>query len=249
MKIVDLAILLVSFMVLNSCRMHPQSHDSEDLLNSFTGKLVEVRDTIKIGKGEVFDGKGQLYDWKGTGDCSQEEGMPSMFVLAQGATLKNIWIRNAPDGVHIKGSDTVIDNMVNVDVCEDAISIIENKREGAAKNVKIINSKFFFCSDKAIQLTRGTNVVISNNEFYHCAKAVRIKEQASNISIENNRIYDAKVAIKVTGGQGQAKGNLIKRARVGIWVESNGMFTEEGDNTYIDVAERHRETEGGIIIK
>tara|TARA_Y100000294_G_C8428746_1_gene285892 strand:- start:188 stop:670 length:483 start_codon:yes stop_codon:yes gene_type:complete len=116
-----------------------------------------------------------------------------------------------------------------------------------SENIKIINSKFFYCDDKAIQLTRGSNIIIKGNEFYGCAKAVRIKEKAKNIRIEGNKILDSKCAIKITGGEGFAKSNIIKGSDIAFWAEKNGKLEDEGGNIFIDVIERYKETEGGKI--
>ncbi|TQV74159.1 hypothetical protein FKG94_16245 [Exilibacterium tricleocarpae] len=216
-------------------------------LQNFTGKTVDVRETITVGENEIFDGNGDMYDWNGEGDCSQREGMPPMFILLPGSTLKNLWIRGAPDGIHVKGSNIVIDNIVNVDVCEDAISISKSKHYVTGENIKILNSEFFHCHDKAIQLTRGTDILIKNNEFYDCAKAVRIKEQAQSIRFEDNRVFDARSVIKVTGGKGYAKGNFIRGSRVGFWAEKSGSLIDTGGNVFVDVIEKYRETEGGKV--
>lgn len=226
-----------------------QSITNHSPLQGFEGKIIEVTQMITVGEHQVFDGGGHLYKWIGEGDCSQKEGMPAMFEIFSGATLKNIWIENAPDGVHIKGSNVTIDGMVNIDVCEDAISISKSNKKPARENIKIINSKFYQCEDKAIQLTRGNNILIKNNEFYRCAKAVRIKEQAKNVQIENNKIFNAKHAIKVTGGQGIAKNNYIEGSQTAFWVEQGGELIDGGGNIYLDVKSAYKETEQGTIIR
>jgi len=241
------ATLIFIALLLSSCATYQLDKLDYNAMKNFNGNTIEVKNTITVSEGEVFDGNGNLYDWVGIGDCSQKEGMPAMFVLLAGATLQNIWIKNAPDGIHVKGSNVTIDQMVNVDVCEDAISISKNSKKGVIENIKIINSKFFYCQDKAIQLTRGSNILVENNEFYGCAKAVRIKELANNIMFEHNKIFDAKNVIKVTGGNGYAKNNYIKGAKVGFWVEEGGLLTDGGGNVFIDVNEKYRETESGKI--
>jgi|TARA_Y100000031_G_scaffold154033_2_gene200657 hypothetical protein len=114
-------LIAVIFVSISGSTSQPNEPDYISF-KGFRGKTIEVAARIVVGENEVFDGNGNLYDWVGEGDCSQTEGMSPMFVLLSGATLKNIWIRNAPDGIHVKGSNIVVNNMVNVDVCEDAIS-------------------------------------------------------------------------------------------------------------------------------
>jgi len=251
MKKFSLLILFVCLLLTNSfATQHKQitSFKSNSPLDGFDGATIFVKKTIEIKRDEIFDGKGNLYEWVGKGDCSQTEGMPPMFRLLPGSTIKNLWMKNAPDGIHVKGSNIVIDNIVNVDVCEDAISISKSKHYLTGKNIQIINSKFFHCQDKAIQLTRGSNILIKNNQFFKCAKAVRVKEQASNIIVENNRVLFAKHAIKVTGGQAIAKGNYIETAKSAFWVEKNGEIIDAGNNTMTNVELHHKQTENGKII-
>lgn len=215
----------------------------------FKGETIEVAKKIKVREGEVFDGNGNLYKWVGEGDCSQREGMSPMFEVFSNATLKNLWIKNAPDGVHIKGSNVTIDGMVNMDVCEDAISISKSKSSPKRENIKIINSKFYYCEDKAIQLTRGNGILVKDNEFYFCAKALRIKEHAKNIRFENNKVFNSKHAIRVTGGKGVVKNNYIENSKTGFFVEKNGELIDEGGNVYVEVEAAYRETENGRILR
>jgi len=221
--------LLLSF-GLPSCS---SAQKPEVLTSPEHGPIVQVYETILIPEGAVFDGKGSLYGWAGEGDCSQTEGMPPMFKMADNSTLKNIRMQNAPDGIHIKGSNVTIDYIVNLDVCEDAISIKLDKNKQIPENITISNSAFFDCEDKAIQITRGENLHIHNNEFHRCAKAIRVKEEARNIRFENNKIYDAKVA----------------GAKLGLWAEKDGTITDGGGNTFRKVTERRRKTEGGQVIE
>ncbi|MFC2074789.1 pectate lyase [Bdellovibrionota bacterium] len=211
------------------------------------GTVVPVSKTITIGENETLDGKGNLYKWVGAGDCSQTENMPPMFVLLSGATLKNIWIENAPDGVHIKGSNVTIDNLINVDVCEDAVSISKSKKYLVGSNITIKNSKFYYCEDKGIQLTRGSNILIKRNEFYDCSQPIRIKENAKNIQIIENRIWKANNGVKVTGGQAVARGNTIIKSKRGFWIEKSGILLDQGDNRFGEVKENYRQTESGKI--
>ena len=191
---------------------------------------------------------GALYDWTGVGDCSQKEGMPPMFKLSDGATLQNLQMRNAPDGIHVRGSNVTISNIVNLDVCEDAISIKLDKNKSIPSHVTIKDSKFYDCEDKAIQITRGRNLLIENNEFHNCAKAIRLQKDARNIRFERNKIYNAKVAIKVSGGELYSAGNFFDTAKTGYWIEKNGLLREGHDNQMKNVAEVVRFTEGGTAV-
>lgn len=236
--------LLMGFL-LSGC----SSASKPEVINSSKfGPMVQVYETIIVPDGAVFDGKGSLYDWAGEGDCSQTEGMPPMFKLKGNSVLKNIRMKNAPDGIHIGGSNVTVDNIVNLDVCEDAISIKLDKNKNIPHDIVISNSKFFDCVDKAIQITRGENLHIHNNEFHRCAKAIRVKEKATNIRFENNKVYESKVAIKVTGGDVFVANNLFEGAKIGFWVEQDGRFHDGGGNSLRNIAERKRKTEGGRFV-
>ena len=211
-------------------------------------RVIQVRKTINVAKGKTFDGMGALYDWTGAGDCSQTEGMPPMFKLSHGATLQNLRMRNAPDGIHVRGSHVTISNIVNLDVCEDAISIKLDKNKSIPSHVTIKDSKFYDCEDKAIQITRGRHLLIKNNEFHNCAKALRLQKEAKNIRFEGNKIYNAKVAIKVSGGEIVSSGNYFDTAKLGYWIEKNGVLREGHGNRMKNVTEVVRFTEGGTAV-
>jgi len=175
--------------------------------------------------------------------------MPPMFVLSDNATLKNLWMKNAPDGIHTKGSNIIVNNIVNVDVCEDAISIKKSKQPPFNDNIKITNSRFYHCEDKAIQLTRGANILIENNEFYQCAKAVRVKEQAHDILFKNNRVFEAKHAVKATGGNINVAGNYITKSKSAFWSEKNATIIDDGNNILVGNKADYKQTENGKIIR
>jgi hypothetical protein len=62
-----------------------------------------------------------------------------MFKLSPGATLKNLQMECALDGIHTTRNNK-IQNIINRDVEEDAITI--------GTNIIIENSEFWFCQDK-----------------------------------------------------------------------------------------------------
>ena len=129
------------------------------------------------------------------------------------------------------------------------VSMQYDKYGKAGTNIRITNSKFYDCEDKAIQLTRGNEILIEGNEFHSCAKAVRIKEQAKNIQFENNTVVNSKHAVKATGGHGVVKNNVFKNSKTGLWAEKNAELIDGGDNVFIDVIDQYRETENGKIFK
>ena len=98
------------------------------------------------------------------------------------STLKNVYISNSPEGVHIKGQNILIDNIVNLGVCEDAVS---TRIRGEFVGIKIFNSTFMNCEDKALQINKGVDVEIVNNKFINCRAPIRVTV-ADNVKITNN---------------------------------------------------------------
>ena len=132
------------------------------LIAIFFSRISFVKDVIVISENQKFNGNNKIFLWIGSGDCSQKEGMPPMFIMQNNSELKNVNILNAPDGIHIVGSNVKISNMRNYDVCEDAIST-----KKFVENIEIKDSLFLRCSDKVIQLNYGDKFTITNNKLFY----------------------------------------------------------------------------------
>ena len=156
--------------------------EGRNILKNNKQEIVRMKYPIQIGENEVFDGKNKLYLWEGYGKCDQTEGQSPMFIMFSNSTLKNVYISNSPEGVHIAGDNVKIDNIVNLGVCEDAVStsIFSNNY-----NIQIVNSTFMNCADKAIQLNKGVDVLIKNNKFISCYVPIRVTV-VHNVKVENN---------------------------------------------------------------
>ncbi len=156
--------------------------EGRNILKNNKQEIVRMKYPIQIAENEVFDGKNKLYLWEGYGKCNQTEGQSPIFIMRSNSTLKNVYISNSPEGVHIKGDNVKIDNIVNLDVCEDAIS---TSTRGEFVGIKIFNSTFMNCADKAIQINKGVDVEIVNNKFINCHLPIRVTV-ADNVKVENN---------------------------------------------------------------
>jgi len=156
-------------------------------LSFFITQIRFVRNPIIINNGKVFNGKNKIYIWIGDGDCSQKENMPPMFKMRDNSSLISVNMINAPDGIHIYGSNVGIKRIRNFDVCEDAIS---TKKD--VKNIIIKDSIFLRCFDKAIQLNYGDNFKIMNNLFLYCKQPIRIPKNARRVIIKNNFFHGLK---------------------------------------------------------
>ncbi|KAF4973860.1 hypothetical protein FZEAL_9178 [Fusarium zealandicum] len=117
---------------------------------------------IQIAAGAVFDAGWAKYD-RGSGACNSGEGGSSdaVFILGRGATLRNVIIgKNQKEGVHCLGPCT-LEFVWFEDVCEDAISIKEDK---AGDETWIIGGGAYKASDKIVQHNGCGKVNIIN--FY-----------------------------------------------------------------------------------
>ena len=144
--------------------------------------IVPVKNTIYIEKNIKYDGLGKIFVWVGNGNCGQKEGMPPMFVLKENSSIRNIIMTNAPDGIHLLGNNINLDSVVNLNVCEDAVST----KFPPAKNITIRNSFFYDCEDKALQFNYGDNIKVLNTTFINCSQPIRIPFNSK--FIDNNNI-------------------------------------------------------------
>ncbi|WP_024680897.1 pectate lyase [Pseudomonas syringae] len=158
------------------------------------GKINVVRDTIKVGAGEVFDGHGATYTAdKSMGNGDQSENQKPMFELAEGATLKNVNLgENEVDGIHVKAKnaqEVTIDNVHAQNVGEDMITV---KGEGGAAvtNLNIKNSSAKGADDKVVQLNANTHLKIDGFKADEFGTLVRPngKTNFSDMSIELNDV-------------------------------------------------------------
>lgn len=111
-----------------------------------TSGSKSLSEPMYIGAGKTFDANWVKYD-RGSGACASGEGgeADAVFVLEDGATLKNVVIgADQQEGVYCLGACDLIFVWFE-DVCEDAISI---KGDGTAN---IIGGGAYGAEDKVIQ--------------------------------------------------------------------------------------------------
>lgn len=149
--------------------------------------------TIDVPIGTTSDGKGKIFVWIGEGDCSQKEGMPDMFAVHEGATIKNLFMIYAPDGIHFRGSNASADRIVNLDVCEDAMTGKRKFGGGYIKNISVTNSVFYNCADKGLQFDRiKSGLRVIGNKFINCFQPIRINKFIGSYEAKDNKIVGAK---------------------------------------------------------
>jgi hypothetical protein len=120
------------------------------------GEVIVVSEPIVVDGG-VFDGKGATYTASTSlGDGSQSEGQAPIFILENGATLKNVDIgENGADGIHVYNGATV-ENVNWLDVGEDALTV---KSPG---DLTIIGGSAKGASDKIFQVNADAKIFIKD---------------------------------------------------------------------------------------
>ncbi|KFY27318.1 hypothetical protein V493_03569 [Pseudogymnoascus sp. VKM F-4281 (FW-2241)] len=137
--------------------------------NAHTGGVPKATTTktnnkvIEVPAGTVYDGGWARFD-RGSGACNnQAEGgsADAVFLLRAGATLRNVIIgKNQAEGVHCDGHCN-LEFVWFEDVCEDAISI---KNDKAGRESWIVGGGAYHASDKVVQHNGCGTVNIIN--FY-----------------------------------------------------------------------------------
>lgn len=179
-----------------------------------TGK-VSIKDP-KVVTG-TLDGKMKTYNGSGlSGDCGQGENMEPMFIARDGATIKNMIIEEAPDGIHVEGDNVTIENVWFKNVCEDAITL----GTGNPQNCKILKNTFNDAADKIIQLNDGDKGVIDGNRFNIFKSAIRKK--------------------KAFGNNLKVSGNLFSNGQSAVSLDSGAKEPEQSDNQYFNVTYKVR---------
>jgi hypothetical protein len=117
---------------------------------------VTVSSTIRVSSG-TYDGGCKVFTaTSALGDGSQNEGQKPVFIVENGATLKNVILgSNAADGIHFYGSANV-ENIRWTNVGEDAMTV----KESGTINIKGISA--YAGSDKFFQVNAASTINISN---------------------------------------------------------------------------------------
>lgn len=212
--------------------------------------IREVTRTITVNG--TFDGKGCLYTFKGKGQGKSykeicfapkeiSEGMPPMFYLNPGATIKNLQIECALDGIHTSRNNT-IDNVFFRDVEEDAIT--------AKENIIIKNSQFWFCNDKCIQMNSANKVTVRNNKFFYTSSAV-LANYGRNVKVRGNYFYETKNAIRSRTKESivVAKNNTHENGDCHLMAQDKGVLEDRGGNKTTGVKKKICEENRGRVVE
>lgn len=182
--------------------------------------------------------------WTGPGDCDSQREAQSVIMELQGprVTVRGGYIIEAPDGVHVKNADCVIDGMIFPDVCEDAITA-----DGADRLV-IRNCVFRGAADKAIQLNRGRDILIENCYFEDCAKPVRVK---AGVTVTVRNCYAKNSAAFVLadgeGAEARVENNRVDGAKYFVEAKKGAVIRVGAGNVTSGVRFPDAATGGAII--
>lgn len=166
-------------------------YDDQEIISKEIEKshrIIYVADTIEIPKGHTLDGKNKIFVWVGAYNCSQDEGMPPMFKLQEDSHIKNLFMIEAPDGIHFYGNNSSADKIVNLNVCEDAMTG-KTDIEPKLKNISITNSIFYNGADKCLQVDRiRSGLIVIGNKFINCKQPIRINKFLKDFIARDNKV-------------------------------------------------------------
>jgi hypothetical protein len=127
-----------------------------------------VNSTIVVKGGETYDGGCKRFKaGSSLGNGSQDEGQDPVFVLEDGATLKNVVLGfPAADGIHTEG-DANLYNIHWEDIGEDALTI-----EGSG-TVVLDGGSAYKGADKTFQINAASTFRVSNFKASDAGKFIR----------------------------------------------------------------------------
>jgi pectate lyase len=205
-----------------------------------TRKINRIEYVAQDGRSVSFGGF--ALKWTGEGDCSQNEGMePIISVQGDGVTVRNAFIVESPDGIHVSGKNVVIENVVFPKVCEDAITA------NGADNLIIRNCAFRGARDKVIQLNGGKNILIENCYFENSSKPVRVKPGVT-VTVRNNVSRDTTAFVMADGKGAHAvvENNDVVKSEWFVKAQK-GAVIDIGRNKTSKIENRDEATDGGVL--
>lgn len=207
-----------------------------------TRKFNAIQYFAQNGRTVSFGGDG--LKWTGEGDCSQNEGMePILSVQGDNVTIRNAFMIETPDGIHVSGKNVVIENVIFPKVCEDAITA------NGADNLIIRNCAFRGAKDKVIQLNGGKNILIEDCYFEGSSKPVRVKKGVT-VTVRNNVSRDTTTFVMADGMDALAvvEGNDVKKSEWFVKAQK-GARIELGPNKLSKIGKPDEASGGGVVVR
>ncbi|SHO55710.1 Pectate lyase A precursor [Vibrio quintilis] len=146
----------------------PTGSVSHTMFPEAASDATVINEPIVVKAGETFDGKGKTFTASSKlGDGGQSEDQKPLFILEDGASLKNVVLGdNEADGIHVRG-DAKLDNVHWTNVGEDALTM---KKSGT---IEISNSSAKGADDKIFQLNAPGKLILDNVQADDFGKLVR----------------------------------------------------------------------------
>jgi len=161
-----------------------------------TTGAVRISNTIVV-QGRTQDYGMKLVDGSGLdGTGNEDENQEAPFELRKGGILKNAVAKDWPESVHIKGDNTLVENIYIPNVGEDAVSMF-----AGTKNLTIRGCTFIGAPDKLIQLNGGSNILIEDCYFEDFGSAIRVRKGIKGITLKNCTFVNGKRAIVFDEGE------------------------------------------------
>lgn len=169
-------------------------------VNVGAADTVPLTATRTVPAGTTFDGGGKRFQLS---DAGQSEGQPPVFLLEEGASLRNVVIGNlASDGVHCVGNCSVY-NVWWEDIGEDAATA----KGGAGTTMHVDCGGAFLGTDKTFQHNGQGTLHISRfvadnwkskgGKFYRSCGDCTGNKGPRNVIIENSRIHNHQTIVGV----------------------------------------------------
>lgn len=132
-------------------------------------KTITVSSPTTVAAGETFDCQLAKYQHTDTScDLESEKGNAyAVFLLEEGATLKNCFLGYSQESVHCKGSCTV-ENCHWLELCDDGIMFHMDSGEATVTGCSFSNA-----GNKALQFNGGGTVNVDDVCFYNVDIAYR----------------------------------------------------------------------------
>jgi hypothetical protein len=206
-----------------------------------TNTSISTSSPITIGSKQLVDGSGVLtMKWTGKHKCDEKPSSDTIFtVTGSGSTIRNLKMDWSPEGIHLRGSNNVVENLTYIKICEDGLT-------NYGKNNLIKNSLFQNAPDKCIQ-TNGGSATFVGNTFKNCPRSIGSCSDkadpgnhptanckvASFNTVTSNKFYGcANYAIRASGKKSK-KANGWLKATGNQFFDCNGaMQSEEDGNVY-----------------
>lgn len=204
-----------------------------------------IRSTQVLRESGDYDFNYQMLRWRGEGKCNQKEGQSPIFdIKGDDIVLRNAFILDAPDGIHVSGHNVKIQNVYFMNICEDAIT------SSGAVDLDITGCYFYDAEDKVLQLNYGRDIEIYGNVFSRFASAVRVKDGTSGVQVRNNLFLDGKRAVFSDGKHARVDyvgENMAAAVLVFALAEDHSRIQLNGGNRFVKVKDVMLTHSGGKV--